>query len=121
MPPSDVVGEQTTPSIWLHCAPPCGGWSQTPNVAVGGTLVQMPPQQSAGLEQMSPGCPQYEGAEHTPARQNAEQHCALVVHALPSVSQVVLRGVQVPPMPHVPLQHWAFVVHAWLSLVHGFG
>jgi hypothetical protein len=40
------------------------------------------------------------------------------VHGLPSVLQVGLSGVQVPPEPHFAPQHWASLVHAPLSAVH---
>jgi hypothetical protein len=56
-----------------------------------------------------------------PIKQNDEQHSEAVVHAFPSVEHVVLRGVQVPPVPQVPLQHCELVVHDLLSLVHGGG
>jgi hypothetical protein len=54
----------------------------------------------------------------TPLVQSFEQHCALPVQALPAVWQPGLSGVQVPVGPHVPLQHWAELVHAWRSEVH---
>ena len=55
-----------------------------------------------------------------PLSQNDEQHWALLVHALPSVSHVVLSGVHLP-LPQVPLQHCPLDEHVWLSLVQGGG
>jgi hypothetical protein len=52
-----------------------------------------------------------------PFSQNFEQHCALAVHALPSVLHVLLSGAHVP-LVHVPLQHCPLLVHDWLSLTH---
>jgi hypothetical protein len=54
----------------------------------------------------------------TPFWQTLEQQSPWLVQALPDVRQDVLSGVQVPPAPQVPLQHWAELVHAWLSDVH---
>jgi hypothetical protein len=52
-----------------------------------------------------------------PPEQNLEQHAASVVHALPSVRQVVLSGAQVP-LTQLWLQHFPFEVHAAWSEVH---
>jgi hypothetical protein len=80
--------------------------------------VHEPVQQSAAVAQESPGCPQKEEAWHVPLEaQNPEQHSDAPVHALPSVLQVALRGVQLPP-PHVWLQHWPLEVQGWLSETH---
>jgi hypothetical protein len=49
-----------------------------------------------------------------PLLQNFEQHSALAPQALPAVLHEVLIGSHVP-FAHVPLQHDAFDVHAWLS------
>jgi hypothetical protein len=50
--------------------------------------------------------------------QNCEQQSPFFVQAFPSVEHVLLSGVHLPFVPHVPLQHSLFVVHASLSLVH---
>jgi len=42
----------------------------------------------------------------------------LAAQVLPSVLHVVLSGVHMPFAPHVPPQHWLFVVHAAPSGVH---
>jgi hypothetical protein len=47
-----------------------------------------------------------------PFEQNIEQHAALSVHALPTVVQLALSGVHVPPAPQIPLQHCALSEHA---------
>ena len=75
--------------------------------------------------QVSPVCPQKEGALQTPALQNWEQHAPFVVHVLPKVLHVGLSGVHVRGAPSVvtpqtPPQHWASVVQAWLSAVQSF-
>ena len=64
----------------------------------------MPPQQSAGLLQMSPVWPQYEGCEQTPFEQKVEQHSEPAVHGLPSVLHVVFSAAHVP-LVQVWLQH----------------
>jgi hypothetical protein len=82
-------------------------------------LVQRPPQHSASFAQTSPVCVQNEPPLlQTPLLQSLPQHSAFVVQALPPVRQPGLSGVQVPVWPHVPLQHWPEVVHAWPSEVH---
>ena len=70
--------------------------------------------------QVSPVCPQKEGALQTPALQNCEQHAPFVVHVLPKVLQVGLSGVHVPATEQTPPQHCALVVQAWLSAVQSF-
>jgi hypothetical protein len=68
-------------------------------------IVQIPPQQSAPVSQMSPFCPQYDGCEQILFSQKSEQQSPFCVHAFPSVEHVVLSGVHFPFVPHVPLQH----------------
>jgi hypothetical protein len=80
--------------------------------------VHVPVQQSVPVTHESPGCPQNDEAWQVPLEaQNPEQQSAPPVHALPSVLQVALSGVQVPP-PHVWLQHWPLEVQGWLSDTH---
>jgi hypothetical protein len=55
---------------------------------------------------------------HSPFEQTREQQSPWFMHALPEVRHDGLSGVHVPPAPHVPLQHCADVVQAWLSDVH---
>jgi hypothetical protein len=82
-------------------------------------MLQTPEQQSDPVAQESPGCTQNEEAWHVPlTAQLPEQHWLAAVHPLPSVLQVVLRGVHLPPAPQVWLQHWPFELHAWLSKAH---
>jgi hypothetical protein len=85
----------------------------------------MPVQQSFAFEQTSPGCTQNdESSTQVPAAlQSPEQHWPLVEHAFPAVSHVVFNGAHAAgppstPAAHVPLQHWASVVHAMWSDVH---
>jgi hypothetical protein len=61
---------------------------------------------------------QNEGGEQAPLEQSAEQHCEPCVQAFPSVLQLVLSGVQVPPELQIPLQHCALPVQARLSETH---
>src|SRR5690348_960385 len=80
----------------------------------------MPPQHSASCAQASPSCTQYDDGPHTPeVLQSCEQHSVLPPHGLPSVLQVVLSGVHLPP-EQLPPQHWPLSVHAALSAVHWF-
>jgi hypothetical protein len=84
-------------------------------------LVQMPPQHSVFVLQMSPVCVQNEGwFEQTPLLQKLEQHSPFVAHVLPEVRQEPLSGVHVPAPPslapeHTPPQQLAFEVQALLS------
>ena len=55
-----------------------------------------------------------------PFVQNAEQQSPFCVHLFPSELQFGLIGVHLP-LSQEPPQHWPFVVHAWLSLVHEGG
>src|SRR5262245_55539575 len=61
---------------------------------------------------------QDDASAHLPALHRPEQQAVVpassVPHGLPAVAQVVLSGVQVPPV-HLPLQHEAELVQAWLS------
>jgi hypothetical protein len=110
---------QSMPSSKLHCAPVAGGWPQMPNVLFCG-IWQSPPQQSLLALQMSPFCPQYEGAEQILFWQKLEQQSPFCAHAFPSELQFGLIGVHLP-LPHVPPQHWPSLVQGWLSLVHEGG
>ena len=85
-----------------------------PRVAPGATL-QIPPQQSRGLEQTSPSCVQNdEPRSHLPFLHSFEQHSPLVVHAFPEVRQVPLSGWHVP-FVHLPPQQAPSLVQAPLS------
>jgi hypothetical protein len=64
-----------------------------------------PVQQSPFATHASPGCAQNEDDWHVPPEQRPEQQVALDEHALPMVEHAALSGVQVPPVPHVWLQH----------------
>ena len=89
---------------------------QRPDVAPW-AFVQMPLQHCASVAQISLVCVQNDPLlEQIPLLQNFEQHSKFCVHELPVVRQV-FSGVHLPP-PQVPPQHSAFVVHAWLSLMH---
>jgi hypothetical protein len=80
---------------------------------------QMPVQQSLSWAQTSPGWMQLEELSwQVPFVHRPEQHSPLPPHVLPAVLQFGLSGVHVPPAPHVPPQHCAFAVQAWLSDVH---
>jgi hypothetical protein len=74
-------------------------------------------QQSAAPRQLSPAWPQNDEAWHVPFEQSLEQQASPLVHALPSVRQVVLSGAQVP-FTQLWLQQFPFEVHAALSEVH---
>jgi hypothetical protein len=79
----------------------------------------MPLQHSKLLAHTSVFCEQNDPPlEQSPLRQTLEQHSEWFMHPLPVVRQPGLSGVHVPPAPHVPLQHCADVVQAWLSNVH---
>ena len=82
---------------------------------------QKPPQQSRSRAQTSPGWMQNEApSAHLPPEQSPEQHPPAPPsdweQGLPAVRQVVLRGVQVPPV-QVPLQQADEALQAWLSAV----
>jgi hypothetical protein len=81
-------------------------------------MVQVPVQQSPFAAQASPGCTQNEEAWQVPPEQSPEQQLALEEQTLPIVEHVVLSGVQVPFVPQVWLQHWAFAVQGSLSDSH---
>jgi hypothetical protein len=68
-------------------------------------MLHVPVQHSALLEHASPGWMQNDEGWQVPPAQSPEQHCAGCVHGLPRVVQFVGRGVQVPPVPQVWLQH----------------
>jgi hypothetical protein len=80
--------------------------------------VHCPPQQSDAEPQTSPFWLQNEEAAHTPLVHAFEQHCEPVLHWLPSVLQVVLSAVHVPPVPQTPLQHWTLLWQLAPSLAH---
>lgn len=128
-PPSDTPASapapHTNPAIVHPPVPGALGTVQSPMVAKP-TFVQRPPQQSLLAPQLSPVCPQYDGALQTPALQNAPQHSLFVAHVLPKLLHVVVSGAHVLPVPpsvtgeQTPPQHWAPVVQAWLSDVQSF-
>jgi hypothetical protein len=79
----------------------------------------MPLQHSKLLAHTSVFCVQNDPPPvQRPFWQTLEQQSPWFMHALPDVRHDPLRGVHVPPAPHVPLQHCADVVQAWLSVVH---
>jgi hypothetical protein len=78
-------------------------------------MVHVPVQQSPLAAQASLGWTQNEEAWHVPPEQRPEQQAVLDEHALPIVEQVVLRGVQVPFVPQVWLQHWPLAEQGPLS------
>ncbi len=75
-------------------------------------------QQSPFEAQASSACTQNDDAWQVPPEQRPEQQVALEEQAFPMVEHVVLSGVQVPPAPHVWLQHWPFEVQGSLSDWH---
>jgi hypothetical protein len=90
------------------------GVEHVPRVAPGATL-QIPPQQSRGLEQTSPVWVQNEEPRsHLPLLQSFEQHSPLLVHAFPDVRQVPLSGWQAP-FVHLPPQQAPSLVQVPLS------
>jgi hypothetical protein len=105
----------TTPSTpSLQYVEPPGGAEQVPNV-LPAAMLQMPPQQSPGLEHTSPGWMQNDDASaQVFPLQSLEQHWPLSVHALPAVLQVVLRAAHMPPTQS-PLQQELALVQAWPS------
>jgi hypothetical protein len=98
---------------------PAWGCEHVPIVAPP-SFVHRPPQHAESVEQASPFCVQNEDWPHVPpAVHEPEQHGSPpAVHGLPLVRHEVLSGVHMPLVPHVPLQHAPFSVHAWLSAVH---
>jgi hypothetical protein len=81
-------------------------------------MSQAPVQQSPFAAQASPGWAQNDDDWHVPPEQRPEQQAALEEHALPRVEHAASSGVQVPPLPQVWLQHWAFEVQGSLSDWH---
>lgn len=117
MPPSVITPpEQSSPSTSLQFALPEGGFAQVPFVPA--STLQMPPQQSAPVEQASPCCPQKdEGWQVLSSAHRPEQHSAEEEQALPRVLQLELRGAQ-DPSSQRPLQQSVSVVQALSSDVH---
>jgi hypothetical protein len=103
--------EQTVPSTPpLQRVLPGAGVEHRPSVAPDATL-QMPPQQSAGLEQTSPFCVQKDDPRsHIPALQSFEQQSALEAHELPEVRQEPLSASHFP-LAQFPPQHAPWLVH----------
>jgi hypothetical protein len=91
-------------------APDGGAVAHVPSVAPLAMLHE-PVQQSPFATHASPACAQNEDAWQVPPEQRPEQQDALEVQALPTVEQEVLRGVHVPLLPQVWLQHWPDAVH----------
>ena len=121
VPASDNAPPHASPSTVHIVAPGAEGTLHTP-IVIPVPLVQMPPQHSLFVEQMSPVCVQNDDwLEQRPFVQRLEQQFAFDVHALPDVEHPPLSGVHVPPAsapplpPHRPPQQLAFDVHAWLS------
>jgi hypothetical protein len=78
-------------------------------------MLQIPPQQSRGFEQISSFCAQNEEPRsQIPALHSFEQHSPPVVHALPAVRHDPPSGAHLPP-EQLPPQHCASAVHAPLS------
>jgi hypothetical protein len=115
-PPSPALPPQRTPSGIWQLAEPLGGGPHVPSVCPDATL-QVPVQQSLAVWQASPCCTQNEEAWQVPPLQYPEQQSPATAQALPSVLQPGL-SVAHAPLVHVPLQHWAFAVHAALSAAH---
>jgi hypothetical protein len=105
------------PSVRSQLAAPAGGEEQVPLVAPV-AMVQMPPQQSVPMVQVSPFWPQNEGELQMPPEQSREQHSAPPAQALPRLLHVGLSGTHMPPV-QLPLQQSELALHAWLSEVHG--
>jgi hypothetical protein len=113
----------TSPATAQPVVPGALGWRHKPSVAPV-ALLQRPPQHSPSLAQALPVCVQNEPSVQLPLRQSFEQHSLCAVHELPVVLQAGLSGLQVwappsAPAAQLPPQHWAEVVQAWLSDVHG--
>jgi hypothetical protein len=72
--------------------------------------LQTPVQQSVPARHTSPVCWQNDEGWHVPFAHSPEQQ-GVLPHGLPCVLHVVFNVEQLPPV-HVPLQHWAFMVHA---------
>jgi hypothetical protein len=90
----------------------------SPNVAPC-AFWQIPLQQSKLVAHTSLFCAQNDPLPvQRPFWHTREQQSPWFVQVLPAVRQDPFSGVQVPPAPHVPLQHCADVVQAWLSDVH---
>jgi hypothetical protein len=82
----------TSPATRHWVPPGAAGNEQIPRVAPD-CLVQMPPQQSVSLEQVSPVWVQKDGlAEQVPFVHTDEQQSPLAEQVLPDVLQVVLSG-----------------------------
>jgi hypothetical protein len=119
-PASVTMPPQTVPST-MHWPTPeaLSGAPQYPYEPPA-TCTQLPPQQSALVEQVSPVCWQYDPLWHVPsAAQNCEQQAPFDVHDSPSLWQPPGEG-KVPHVPAVPpsamlqmpLQHCTFPVQA---------
>jgi hypothetical protein len=114
---------QSVPStLPLQSDAPAGGMPQVP-LSAPAALLHAPPQQSVAFTHTSPFWMQYDEARaQMPPVQRPEQHSVFVVHVLPLVRQLGLSGLQTRPPAspdeHEPPQHWASLVHAWLSEVH---
>jgi hypothetical protein len=110
---------QITPSWVQEPVPVVPGSWQVPIVAPD-AREQRPLQQSLSRPQTSPGwMHQEEPSAHLPPLHRPEQQVvvppSVVPQGLPAVAHELLRGLQVPPVPQVPLQQEAEVVQAWLS------
>jgi len=109
---------QSWPSSSPQLAGPPGALAAQVPTAWFAAMLHVPVQQPEPTEQASPGCAQKEDAWHVPlAAQCFEQHVASEVQLLPTVEQLELRAVHVPPAQFW-LQHWPLDVHAALSAVH---
>lgn len=99
--------------------PPAPGAVTIPHVprVAPAALVHAPPQQSRSAEQVSPFCPQNDGAAQTPLVHSLPQHSAALAHVLPSVLHVAFRGAHAP-FVHLPPQHSPSAAHLPLSAVH---
>jgi hypothetical protein len=84
-------------------APPGGVSEQVPTLCPAPRL-HTPVQQSPFWEQTSPAWPHHDDGWQVPPAQRLEQQSPGPWHALPSVAQVALSGIHVPPA-QVWLQH----------------
>lgn len=101
---------------------PLGGCAQVPRMPPL-VLLQMPPQQSVPVEQVSLTCAQNDEFTQTLFEQSFEQQSVFALHALPSSLHeppLTVRHVPAPPSFWLqrPLQHCAFDVHACVLEMH---
>jgi hypothetical protein len=123
--PASVIAApplQTSPAMRQPVVPGAEAGLQRPSDAPD-AFPQMPVQHSVSTPQTSPVCEQNEGlAEQFPFEHRCEQQSVFALQVFPAVLHDVLSGVHTPAPAslalHVPLQHSAPLVQAWLSLMH---